>query len=603
MKSFRRFSVLAVLCIAACASPDKGDSAPPREHVGTATERVTSTFIHRFLGGAADGASPQGDVVVSGSTLYGVTLAGGTSGAGTVFKVGTDGTGFTLLRSFAGGDGREPRGSLVMSGATLYGMTDRGGASNSGTVFKVDTDGNNFALLHSFAGGAGDGQSAPGSLVVVGSTVYGMTKQGGASDLGTVFKVDTDGNNFAVLHSFAGGPADGQSPTGSLVASGGALYGMTYQGGASSLGTVFKIDTDGNNYTLLRSLGADAQLPQGSLVVSGSTLYGMTSQSNGVGMPGAVFKIDTDGNGYALLHSFTSNPDGSSPFGSLVVSGSTLYGMTNAGGAHGVGSMFKVNTDGSGYVVFGSFAGGAADGSYPRGALVASGSTLYGMTVQGGSTSNTGTVFKIDLALPCAINEHVSTKVCVACAVGYGRAAGDDPAGADTSCSVMTCAADQHVASNACVACAPGTTRPAGDPATGPNTACTAKACAVDEFVSSHRCIPCAAGSNRAAGDPATGADTTCATKTCANNEYVSNHKCLACAPGSARPAGDLATEADTMCTVLSDGGADGGGGDSGSDSGCSVTSPASSTSGREAAALLAAFGALLLAARRRRRT
>ena len=72
--------------------------------------------------------------------------------------------------------------------------------------------------------------------------VVGMTEQGGASSMGTVFQM-TPAGVVTVLHSFAGAPADGQIPFGSLIqGSDGNLYGMTTAGGAHSLGTVFKID-------------------------------------------------------------------------------------------------------------------------------------------------------------------------------------------------------------------------------------------------------------------------------------------------------------------------------------------------------------------------
>ena len=54
---------------------------------------------------------------------------GGPSGAGTIYQIKTDGTGYSQLRQFAGGanDGSGPLGSLVQSGALLYGMTPDGG--------------------------------------------------------------------------------------------------------------------------------------------------------------------------------------------------------------------------------------------------------------------------------------------------------------------------------------------------------------------------------------------------------------------------------------------------------------------------------------------
>ena len=73
---------------------------------------------------------------------------------------GTDGSGFSLLHTFAGGigsstDGGYPFGSLIQSGSTLYGTTAWGGSSDAGTVFKVATDGTGFSIVHSFPYSAG----------------------------------------------------------------------------------------------------------------------------------------------------------------------------------------------------------------------------------------------------------------------------------------------------------------------------------------------------------------------------------------------------------------------------------------------------------------
>src|SRR5205085_2464568 len=169
---------------------------------------------------------------------------------GTVFQIGTDGSGLGLLHQFASGpgDGNEPFGAPIQSGSTLYGMNSSGGnVANStnglyqyGTVFKVNTDGSGYATLHNFAGGPGDGQHPLyATPVVSGSTLYGMTPGGGADALGTIFGLQTDGTGFSVLHSFAGGAADGASPQSDLILSGSTFYGMTVAGGSSNLGTVF----------------------------------------------------------------------------------------------------------------------------------------------------------------------------------------------------------------------------------------------------------------------------------------------------------------------------------------------------------------------------
>jgi uncharacterized repeat protein (TIGR03803 family) len=76
---------------------------------------------------------------------------------------------------------------------------------------------------------------------------------------------------------------------------------------------------------------------------------------------------------YTNLHEFTSGPsDGTIPFGSLSLNGSTFYGMTTGGGASGAGIVFSVNADGTGYNIIHSFRGGAGDGAHGPGALLAS---------------------------------------------------------------------------------------------------------------------------------------------------------------------------------------------------------------------------------------
>src|SRR5580692_5099667 len=92
-----------------------------------------------------------------------------------------------------------------------------------------------------------------------------------------------------------------------------------------------------------------------------------------------------------LLHNFTNSPDGATPFARLLLSGGTLYGTTQKGGPASVGSVFAVNTDGSGYTVLHNFTD-EPDGSHPAAGLVLAGNTLYGVTVNGG-TNGWGTLF------------------------------------------------------------------------------------------------------------------------------------------------------------------------------------------------------------------
>src|ERR1039457_1227975 len=98
----------------------------------------------------SDGAYPYAGLILSGTTLYGTAVRGGSSSYGTVFAVHTNGTGFTNLHSFTApsatspytnSDGADPFAGLILSGNTLYGTATYGGSSGYGTVFAINTNG------------------------------------------------------------------------------------------------------------------------------------------------------------------------------------------------------------------------------------------------------------------------------------------------------------------------------------------------------------------------------------------------------------------------------------------------------------------------------
>ena len=154
------------------------------------------------------------------------------------------------------------------------------------------------------------------------------------------------------------------------------------------------MNTDGTGFSLLH--GGDGS--KGTLTLIGSKIYGL-SAGDGNGGQGTLFSMNLDGTGYGLLHSFTGGAsDGANPRGSLTLSGTTFYGTTSAGGTSNRGTIFSINTDGTGFGLLDSFAGAPADGNAPYGDLTLSGdaSTLYGMTLIGGTTGG-GTVFSKSL--------------------------------------------------------------------------------------------------------------------------------------------------------------------------------------------------------------
>jgi uncharacterized repeat protein (TIGR03803 family) len=307
------------------------------------------TVLLKFSGGA-NGVSPQNGVIRDAAgNLYGTTGFGGdlTCACGTVFKL--DATGKeTVLHAFTGApDGKTPDGGLIRDAqGNLYGTTIFGGdiTCNSvgcGTVFKVSATGKE-TVLYSFAGGT-DGAEPIATLALdPAGNLFGTTLDGGASGLGIVFQLDGAGAE-TVLHSFTGSP-DGSQPGGGLIPVGEDLYGTTEGGGNLCCdGTVYKLDKTGKE-TVVYSFtgGTNAASPVADLVHDAAGNFYGTTTSGGASNLGTVFKLDSAGK-LTLLHGFTGGLDGAAPLGGLILDAAgNLYGTTVYGGAFGFGTIFKL---------------------------------------------------------------------------------------------------------------------------------------------------------------------------------------------------------------------------------------------------------------------
>jgi len=279
-----------------------------------------------------------------------------------------------------------------------------------------------FTTLYSFTNG-NDGANPygiPYGVVLAGHTLYGTTTYGGDPGDGTVFAVNTDGAGFTTLYSFsatdpsAGTNEDGAEPNG-LILSGNTLYGTATVGGTAGNGTVFSLNLDGTGFTTLYNFSAtdpntgvntDGAQPFADVILSGDTLFGTTTYGGESGN-GTVFAVNTDGTGFAVLHTFSAtdantgfNTDGAVPYAELTVSGGTLFGTGTYGGAAGNGTVFALNTNGTRFTTLYNFSAldpsesTNSDGAYPNGVIL-SGATLYGTANAGGNFGN-GTVFAVN---------------------------------------------------------------------------------------------------------------------------------------------------------------------------------------------------------------
>ena len=253
----------------------------------TGTEKV----LYSFLGGT-DGANPYSGIVRSGTTIFGTTFNGGGFGYGTIFKLTAKGK-ETVLHSFNSAfptlDGSFPYAGLVLRKGVLYGTSTLGGKSNLGTIFSITTAGA-YSLLYSFEGGSADGQG-PNAAVAFDSSgnIFGG---GGTDNARVIYKWSATGGEF-VLHDFARNSTDGINPFAGLILFKKNFYGTTLQGGGSANGgTVFKVTPTGTE-TVLHSFagGADGFNPYSAVVAgTNNTLYS-TTLGGGASNLGTVFKL------------------------------------------------------------------------------------------------------------------------------------------------------------------------------------------------------------------------------------------------------------------------------------------------------------------------
>jgi uncharacterized repeat protein (TIGR03803 family) len=215
------------------------------------------TVLHTFKGGT-DGEYPLAGVVQDAQgNLYGTTSTGGSSscsstGCGAVFKLSKTGK-ETVLYTFTGGaDGGYPEAGVILDAqGNLYGTAYSGGTGcnthGCGVVFKLSKTGKE-TVLYTFTGGTDGANPAGGLILDTQGNLYGTTYVGGDSSCnppngcGVVFRLSKTGIE-TVLHSFAGGPSDGEFPYAGVIRdANGNLYGTTVSGGPNfDWGVVFKL--------------------------------------------------------------------------------------------------------------------------------------------------------------------------------------------------------------------------------------------------------------------------------------------------------------------------------------------------------------------------
>jgi uncharacterized repeat protein (TIGR03803 family) len=420
--------------------------------------------------GNTDAATPGSELIVVGDELYGTAPAGGAFGRGAVFRVNPANGAVHLVYSFTGGsDGAAPGAALTLVGGSLYGTTTLGGSTGAGTLFRIDRASGAFSALYAFPTPPGTATNVFSALTLVGSKLYGTSFFGGPASVGSVFSFDLSTGAVSTVYGFAAIQNGGIYPTGAyphgaLVSVNGQLFGTTETGGPNGGGTVFSVDPAHGTETIVYGFGganrapispmagllhvgnmlygttlydydtaygtvfaidlttlaettvasltaANALQPEAPLVELGGLLYG-TSFSQGppyaYAQSGTVFSVDPQTGTATQVYAFNGSADGGQLTAGLVAFNGTLYGTASAGGGYsretpvtassGRGTVFAINPATGTETTLHDFVGMPGNyfisgGNNP--ALTGVGASLYGVSVQGGANGD-GSVFRVD---------------------------------------------------------------------------------------------------------------------------------------------------------------------------------------------------------------
>ena len=321
--------------------------------------------------------------------IYGTTSSGGTHFYGNVFKISSSGT-FANLYNFDLTHGGGPQGGLTMgTDGNFYGTTYEGGSGHAGTIFKI-TPGGTFTELYDFTNTTDGGYPRTPPVQALDGNLYGTTGNGSIAVLYQITKTGT----FTVMATLTS-----QSYSPLVLATDGNLYGTTLYGGTYNAGTVFQFSTSTKLVKTIYNFHTEIS-PYGPLLQgSDGALYGTTSVG-GTGSGGSVYRLTIAGVYKVLMNFSTTSPaNGSKPFAGVVQgSDKFLYGVTSAGGANGLGVLFKVSITGTGFLVLHDFATATGDTPYSTPLLHTNG-TIYGLAYHGGAHVSNGVFYSMEAGL------------------------------------------------------------------------------------------------------------------------------------------------------------------------------------------------------------
>lgn len=348
------------------------------------------------------GAHPISGHLTEGTNgkLYGLTSGGGIYNKGVLFEYDPQDNTYVVKVDFEGSNGDDAFGGLMLaSNGVMYGVTRNGGKSNSGVLFKYIYTDNQFVQLLDFSDyGALSPENPP--IEASNGKFYGVTSEAffeGKIENGTLYEFDPNTYNFEVKIIFDNADK-GSKPMAKLIqATNGKLYGTTFSGGINEKGVLFEYDLEAELYNKKIDFGGElygATPDAGVEEFTTGQLFGIT-RSGGLNDDGVLYRYDLATNEFVKLIDLERQESGGGASVNMIrtVNGD-YFGVTRYGGTNGEGVLFQYDLTNNSLTKKVDF-NIDIHGGLPTSLMEASSGKIYGMTYRGGKGGR-GSIYKYD---------------------------------------------------------------------------------------------------------------------------------------------------------------------------------------------------------------
>lgn len=255
------------------------------------------------FGGTPNGYQPISLTKLPPNSIVGINAAGGAFGYGNVFKINNDGSGYKVLHHFTSGVGVNHNNRLSYSNGKLYGVI-------SNSIVSLDTAGNNYKVIYNLL----YPNTNPNSELEIGPDgfLYGFLQLG-------LYRVDTLGNNFKILKTFTTS-SQGYNPAKAPVYLNNYLYGICANGGDNSLGTMFRVDKNGNNFIVHSFSDSEGPAPGTGLTLGADNKLYTVMPFEGAFQDGYIIQVNPDNLSVNKVYDFSPEKDGATPDATAIMS-------------------------------------------------------------------------------------------------------------------------------------------------------------------------------------------------------------------------------------------------------------------------------------------